>query len=161
MSLRARRQSVKLALFLKFRVVLVLAAAASVLCVFIVSSFRGRGADEDAKLVWIVEVVPDIVYLCIFSAVMFLWRPTSKSSAYAHYQQAVAMVDFPNDESQSDDEEFGCTVSDDDVDESNVNEMGMAVFADVPVQFDVGSDNDDGFKISDDDVDPKIMMNPI
>ena len=42
------------------------------------------------------------------------------------------MVDFPNDESQSDDEEFGCTVSDDDVDESNINEMGMAVFADVP-----------------------------
>ena len=71
MSLRARRQSVKLALFLKFRVVLVLAAAASALRVHCFL-FPGRGADEDAKLVWIVEVVPDIVYLCIFGGYVFM-----------------------------------------------------------------------------------------
>ena len=48
---------------------------------------------ERWNLVWVLETSPDVLYILIFLAVVWLWRPKTNSKRYALYEQAGVTAD--------------------------------------------------------------------
>lgn len=104
--LESREQGAKLALYQRFRRILVsmmvLASIWSLAYLFIVVSGR---INEDWESRWIFDGFFDGLYLLVLVSIMILWRPTNNSMQFAY--QRVANRDL-------DDEEYGNGLADED-----------------------------------------------
>jgi uncharacterized membrane protein YgcG len=125
--LTERRQDVKLKLFIAFQNVLLLAGVIVVVWLFAVTAIRATGTIEERwNLVWILETSPDVLYILIFLAVVWLWRPKTNSKRYALYEQAGTTLDEVDglDFSDEDDEYLPDELDEDEQDRSGSDGSG-------------------------------------
>lgn len=113
-----RKQTVKLQLFRRFRVVLVISVIFSVAWAIytMVASVEGYFA-KHWKSQWNVNAVWEVLYLLILAAIAFLWMPSSNSQRYA-YSMELATFDPDEHEAQEqadleEEAEFGGALGDD------------------------------------------------
>ena len=104
--LTERRQDIKLKLFVAFQNVLMLAGVVVVVWLFAVTAIRATGTIEERwNLVWVLETSPDVLYILIFLAVVWLWRPKTNSKKYALYEQAGTSLEDSDGMAFSDEED--------------------------------------------------------
>jgi hypothetical protein len=125
--LSERRQDVKLKLFVAFQNVLLFAGVTVVVWLFAVTAIRATGTIEERwNLVWVLETSPDVLYILIFLAVVWLWRPKTNSKRYALYEQAGVALDEVDglEFSDEDDEYLPDELEEDDDDEETGGPSG-------------------------------------
>ena len=112
--LENREQELKLQLYKRFRLVLVVtmlvASIWSLVYSFIVVSGR---INDDWESRWIFDGFFDVLYVLVLIAIMILWRPTNNSTQFAYSRIVAKDVD--------DDEEYGNGLEEQNPDEISTN----------------------------------------
>lgn len=115
--LDARKQSVKLQLFRRFRTVLVLSVLFSLSWAIYTMVASVDGYFEDHwKSEWSVNAVWEVLYLAVLIAIAFLWMPSRNSQRYA-YSMELATYDpdeHEDDQLDEDQDEYGGGLEGDD-----------------------------------------------
>jgi hypothetical protein len=102
--LRARKQNLKLNLFIRFRAALVTSLFLSVLWIVYAASFIVNDpANHNWQWEWSKEGFLEITYLAVLCVIAFLWAPSKNSQRYAHSIELTQMDDDEYELGPSDD----------------------------------------------------------